>query len=155
SYQLRIKQDQRFNTLEYSDVPYMVSAFSADFQRYDTTVLLSGRDQYYTLYCPFEPVYWALDFDEKISDAISDEWLIAKDTGTVVLETAMMQVGISEVKDSVLLRVEHHWLSPDQYYMNIPGLFMSRQRYWNVDGVWKEEFKASAVLEYNGQMPFS
>jgi hypothetical protein len=94
----------------------------------------------------------ALDMDEKLSDAITDRFEVIRDTGTVDFGDALCKVQVSGLKDSALLRIEHFWTAADAYYQKIPGLKLSRNRYWKVDGILDPTFKASAVLEYNARI---
>jgi hypothetical protein len=41
--------------------------------------LISGEDSTYFILTPFTPIYLSLNFDEKLSDAITDKWFIAKE----------------------------------------------------------------------------
>jgi len=52
--------------------------------------------------------------------------------------------------DSSLVRVEHNWVGADSYF-NKELPFISRERYWNIDGVWNSNFKADATIEYFGR----
>ena len=39
---------------------------------------------------PFNPVYWALDFHERISDAITDQWILLKEKGDIQMDEALI-----------------------------------------------------------------
>jgi hypothetical protein len=61
-----------------------------------------------------------------------------------------MIVNLQQSSDSSLVRVEHHFVAPDASKNPIQGLHLSDYRYWNVDGVWSQDFLASATIYYNG-----
>ena len=156
AYQLRIKQNQRFNNMTYEEVVYDVTAFSADFESVTLQTVTSGADYMMSIPksdVPFTPVYWALDFHEKISDAITDEWAIVKQSDEIDFEQALFKGKVTVAADSALFRVEHHWVSPDHFFNKIEGLAMSKERYWTVDGVWPDDFKVEGTFEYNGLQP--
>lgn len=157
-YHLRIKQNQRFNTITYQNVPYYITAFSADFEPYSVQTITSGNDYVFSVdrsEIPFTPVYWALDFLELISDAVTDDYAVIKETGEIGMPYALFEAKVTSITDSALFRVEHHWVSPDQYFNKIPGLAMSKERYWNIDGIWPEGFAVEGVFKYNGLAPSS
>ncbi len=152
-YVIRIKQNQKFNQEEYKDVVHFISAFSADMKEQEFKFLIDGQDHELRIAkenLEFEPVYWALDFNERISDAITDQWSVIRSEGEFEFPEALFEGEVISLTDSALLRVEHHWVSPDQYFNKIPGLAMSKERYWTVDGVWPDSFELHATFKYNG-----
>ncbi|MFY0644586.1 MAG: T9SS type A sorting domain-containing protein [Bacteroidia bacterium] len=158
AYQIRIKQNQRFNSITYEDVVYDITAFSSDFESVTIQTITDGSDYLMTIdksEIPFIPVYWALDFNERISDAITDEWAFVKQSDQINFEQALFEGTVTSASDSALFRVEHHWVSPDHYFNKIEGLAMSKERYWTVDGVWPADFKVEGTFEYNGLQPSS
>jgi Secretion system C-terminal sorting domain len=42
-------------------------------------------------------------------------------------------------------------VAPDAWFNEGNQPFLSRERYWNVSGIWTEGFKASATIDYNGR----
>ncbi len=137
----------------YTQVPLTVSYFYSNGTRLDETVLVSGPctehqspvDQFTTL------SYIAIDFDEKIQDAITDEWRKISTTGNYSLGTAKMTVTVNQIPaDTVLLRVEHNWVPAERMPVGIPGLFLHDYRYWTVDGIRLDLLNANARLDYNG-----
>jgi aminopeptidase N len=149
---LRIKQNLRMAPELYQGVPYEVTMMDAGWKKEVHTLIFGGLDSVYTVYSQIKPVYMALDMDEKLSDAITDRFEVIRDTGTVDFGDALCKVQVSGLKDSALLRIEHFWTAADAYYQKIPGLKLSRNRYWKVDGILDPTFKASAVLEYNARI---
>jgi hypothetical protein len=153
STQINVKQTPRFNELEYKDVPVMISGFSSSFQRFDSTVILSQKEQTFAIKAPFDVVFWSLDYDDLISDALTSSNLIAKSAGSFNLkQDGLMDLVVDSVPagDSIVLRIEHHWAGADATYGAPSGVTISRQRYWNVDGIWPTGSKMSASLTYSG-----
>jgi hypothetical protein len=81
------------------------------------------------------------------------EWI--KTTGIKNLNNALFTCTVSEVKDSALIYVEHHFASPFAWVKDMPaGIRISNERYWSVQGLWKEgDIKATAFLNYDGSTP--
>jgi hypothetical protein len=151
-YNVRIKQDQRFNNIVYEGSPYTLRAYNSDLGFMDTVLVLSGTDQVFEIQLPFMPVLWVLDPDEWISDAITENNL-RLDTGSIGIHQLQDAFGLVEVhfiEGEEILRLENHWVRPDHYYMNIPKLALHTQRYWTYDGSWGSSFEADLYLEYNG-----
>lgn len=135
----------------FNNVPLEVSYFDSTGQRVVRTATVSGACTQYFTTLPFVPAYIALDFDERLSDAVTDQWVkMAGLSHQYNLGVARMTVDLQQSTDSSLVRVEHHWVAPDAAKNNIPGLHLSDYRYWDVDGVFADDFIASATIAYNG-----
>ena len=52
--------------------------------------------------------------------------------------------------DSVMLRIEHHWAPADASYGRPAGAVLSKERYWNVDGIWGDDVNITSELIYSG-----
>jgi len=152
NYDVHVKQTPRFNTETYMGVNVTISAFSADWQRYDVNVIINQKEQTIEVNCPFEPVFWSFDFDDKISDAVTTEWSVIKASGTVDMPQALMNKinFTSSTSDSALLRIEHHWAPADGTFGVPEGAVINRQRYWTVDGIWPEGTSLSSEIIYSG-----
>jgi len=112
---------------------------------------MSGQSQTFTLSLPYAPVYTALNYDSRISDASSHEYKTIKSAGTVqyVLGKAIVTVA-SPGTDSSLLRIVHHYAPPDPFKDNSRGHVISDQHYWTVEGILTNGFSASLGLSYDG-----
>lgn len=155
-YKIRIKQNQRLSKIKYSESVHYLQAFSAEREKKTFKILIKGEDDNILIpksALPFFPVYWALDFDQKISDAITDEYRLLYETGSINMPQALFEGEVKSIPDTALFRVEHHWVSPDQYFNKIEGLAMSKERYWTVEGVWPEDLQISGTFKYNGLAP--
>ena len=153
-YHVTLWVRQRLNNAPelYDRVPLEVSFFGSDWSRQVEILEASDRCTQMQITLPFYPEYIALDFDEKLSDAITDEWRNIQSTGNVGFGTANLTVFVDSVpaSDSVLMRVEHNWVRPDPFMVARPGLHLSDYRYWTLDGLWPDGFKANGIFEYNG-----
>lgn len=151
-YNVRIKQTPRFNEVQYRNVVATVTAFSADWERFDAQVMIMNNEQTFQVDCPFEPVYWAFDFDDKISDAVTTEWASLSGSGEVEMPQSLMRdiTYNTGSADSILLRIEHHWAPADGTFGKPAGAVLSRQRYWSVDGIWADDIEIASELIYSG-----
>ncbi len=146
---LRIRQQSRFNTRLYKKVPVTIRVYGKQFQYQDFATMQNVYDTTWNFVTAFEPAMTVIDPEEKISDAVTDETMVVKGNGIYPFLSEFMEVNVSNVQDSALLRVEHHWVGADESALHIPGLAISDYRYWVVDGTWSN-LSASATVNYNG-----
>lgn len=149
---IRIKQNLRMAPNLFTQVPFEITLMDKGMNKEIHKVYLSGLDSTYTINGSILPVFIGLDMDGKLSDAITDKYYVAKSTGGLDMVDALMKVQVKTIKDSALIRVEHFWTSPDNYYNTNQGLQLSTRRYWRVDGIWPDGFDANATIEYNGRV---
>jgi hypothetical protein len=135
----------------YKNVPVEISFFDEFGQRevrsplkYRTPVLQAS------FFLGYAPVFIALDYDEKLEDAITDEVRFVKSSGTYDFGTAKIILNPKSGTDSSLTRIEHHWVSPVPTGAVPAGYKLSDYRYWTVDGIWKDDFLTDAKINYNG-----
>lgn len=148
---IHIGQRLRFAPVYFEDVPMDITLYSSDFRTETFNVKLGKERQEILITTDFVPTYVALDIHKKISDAITDDAFMVSDTGTINFGNAMMTMKVKQSKDSSFVRVEHNWVGADAYFNDGKLPFVSRERYWTVDGVWNKGFKADATIEYFGR----
>jgi len=148
---VRVRQRTRLAPELFEGVPMVLSIFDKNMNREDHALILGGKDKTFELESKLDPVYLVLDIDERISDAISDRSMTISDTGTYDFDDAMMDVKVNTISDDALVRVAHHWVTPDQFFKRTELPYISKERYWTVEGVWPEGFEAEATIEYNGR----
>lgn len=154
-HRLLIRQQLSYASHYYQQVPITITMFTNSFgiwKRYDTVVSVSGECTQISMYDPWmeQPVYFAIDFDDKIQDAITDEWKVISDTGTFDFGTAKMLLQVTANTDSSLIRIEHNWLRPEPMHHKIPGVLLHDKRYWTVDGIFESGFIANATIYFDG-----
>ena len=92
---------------------------------------------------PFTPVFGMVDYDEKIMDATIDYTETLGNGGSVSWPDAGCNAKIEAAPDSVLVRVEHHYVAPDMPETMPEGLFrISETHYWNVQLAYPESMAA-------------
>ncbi len=139
----------------HSNVPLEITYFSANFHSFYHTVMFSGSCGIYHTELSFEPAFIAIDINEKISDAITDKYLRINATGNADFEEALMTMNVTQISSEALIRVEHNWVAPSPFNTIIPGLHISKERYWKVDGIIPNDFIASAKILYDGTVSTS
>lgn len=136
----------------YNNVPLQISYFDAHGNSTTETVMVSGECTHHVVQSmtPYEPVYIALDFDEKLQDAITDEWKMIDSTGSYDFGTAKLIMNVSNVSNTNLVRVEHNWIRPEPMKTKIDGLHLHDKRYWTIDGVFQPNWMTDARFDYDG-----
>ena len=135
----------------YQQVPMNITFWDENMTAIDEQVMLSGATDVLNFSLPIEPVYAALNTNGAINQAITADQMIIKDADTYNFNFGKMEVNVTSLTDSALMRVEHHWVEPDQLQNNPGELRMSDYRYWSVDGITGEGFSANAVISFDGR----
>ncbi len=137
------------------NTPLEITFFDFNFNRHTEKMYALGGCTTQSFNVPFYPIYAALDLEEKINDATTDNYQIISEEGVYEFPNTKMTVDVEEVGDSVLLRVVHNWVAPDRFKEPIPNIILSDSRYWTVEGVNVTSFSASAEIIYNGSSSFN
>ncbi len=146
---INYKQKKRFGHHVYENMPYEVFAFDKNFKKQVLKFNL-GTPAPLTINTNFKPEFICLDYDQKFSDAITDDVILTDSIGIFDFAYSMMKVEITHNTDTSLIRIEHNWIYPDGYFLNIPNIVISKERYWKVDGIFDPSIKASATINYDG-----
>lgn len=146
----KIWQKLRFAPEYYREVPLEVYFFDSEGKMEVKYPRAGERSTGFQYTLPFRPVVAVTDIYGKISDARNTEFQIIRATGSHEFSYGMMNLNVNEITDSALMIIQHHWIAPDYFKRSNPGIRISDYRYWSVNGVWPEVFKASAVLRYDG-----
>jgi aminopeptidase N len=92
---------------------------------------------------PFIPVFGMIDYDERIMDATIDYTATLGNGESVSWADASCNAKIEAAADSVLVRVEHHYVAPDMPETMPEGLFrISETHYWNVQLAYPQAMAA-------------
>lgn len=145
-----IKQKLWQNNTYTNNLPIEVYYFKQDGTYQVQTVNTIGDCTSFNTMLNFEPVYIALDIEEKIQDATVDKYVTVKQTGTTDFELARVVLDVQQLIDSNFVHVTHHYIKPDAFQTPHAGLHLSPNRYWSIGGVWEENFNANAIFKFNG-----
>lgn len=146
-----VKQKLTGTTMLYSNVPLQLTFIDPLFNELIKHIIVNGITSSYTFSLPFNPSYAGLNLDEKINDATAPEMKFIKAIGTVNFPNARMSLTVRNVTDSVFVKIDHNYTSPDPFKVNTGQFRLSPNRYWKVDGVFNAGFDASARLYYDGR----
>ncbi len=121
-----------------------------NWQFYSDTMSFSGESGSKEFVVPFVPDFAMMDFNEKTSDATTDMYKVIKATGFFDMVYSLCRIDVSNITDSVLVRVEHNWVSPDPLKNPDPDIRrLSNTHYWKVDGIFNGNFYAKTRFKFN------
>lgn len=146
------KQRKRFGNHVYNNMPMEVSAFDKNFKR-EIFKVNFGTSGTFKIITKNKAEFICIDYDQKMSDAITDDVILTDSIGVFNNINSMMPVTITAHSETSLIRIEHNWVYPDAYFLNIPNVLISKERYWTVDGIFDASLKASATVNYDGSKP--
>ena len=145
-----VRQKLKMALVMFEQVPLEISFFNDNLEATTQTVFMSGGCGIYHTELGFEPVFVALDIEERISDAITDKFLNITSTGYYDFEEALLEMNVTQLIGEALVRVEHNWVAPDPFKSPVNGLHISKERYWTLDGIFPDGFTANATVLFNG-----
>lgn len=143
------REKLRARTNYSSNVNFEVNFMNNQWQRFDAKVNFTGPIHSQTFTVPFNPVIVVVDIDEKTADATTDLYKTIKTTATNDFPTTYFAAFVNQVTDSAFLRVEHNWVAPDTLITPLPGIFISKERYWKIDGILPQDFSMQGKFYYN------
>jgi hypothetical protein len=149
-YEATINERSVSNFLPYSSTPLELISFDAGWSK-TVTPFKSGN----IVSVPPNSIFTALDIDGKVTDATTKEYKVIKAKGTYGFNESLMNVAVDSIKDSALLYVVHHWISPSRTTNTPKNIKLSTDRYWTVDGIIPAGFHAQATVNYDGSEPSS
>ncbi len=152
TYQTQVFIRQKLNSSDhyFNQVPLEITVVNNQWQREVHQVMMSGPCAQFVINSSIEPALVILDEANKISDASNGETKVIKQTGNNNYSNGRMNLSVQSVTDSVLLRIDHYYASPDRIKPEIKNLHISDYRYWKVIGLNMQNMQAKATLQYNG-----
>lgn len=153
--QLFLRQRLRATSVYHDQVPLDVTLWDAQWNRFETTVLVGGASDVVTVEHPgFGPVVMvALNARGRLNQARMDHtYVISETSGLEALPWVDLRIGCDAIGagDSALVRVEHHWVAPDGAVAPYIET-LSDSHYWEIGGVWPaENLLLDARLGYVG-----
>ncbi len=131
-------------------LPITISYFDADWNQVDKEMYIYGECSDFEAELDFEPVFVAIDLEEKIQDATVDKYKVINSTGIENFGLARVELDVTASTDSSLVRATHHYIRPDGFIENTNHLHLSPNRYWSINGIFSDGFKANAKFLFNG-----
>jgi len=136
----------------YQNVPIEIVFMDANRNKVLKNISVSGALSTYTFSLPFTPVYAGINFNNKISDAITSDHKTIFQGGYITYTYGRAVLGIyTNGPDSTFIRIEHNFIKPDAIKNNVNNYRISDQHYWKVDGVLSPGFRTNVKFYFNGK----
>jgi aminopeptidase N len=150
-YKLKIWIDQnnRFNDFECKNIPLELTFFRDLGKNVTQRILINNNLDSFEFTFDFKPIYVAMDYHQKLNDAITDTKVEIDRAGVYAMPLSLCQLIVNEINDSALIRIEHHWVGPEKFATQSP--YMSKYRYYTLDGIWPTDTKMDLELTYDGR----
>jgi hypothetical protein len=140
----------------FSNVPLEISFMDAAWNKEIKTINMSGATNSFTVQTNVLPVYYGMNVDSKISDAISSEYKTIKTNSTITYALGRASIIVSNKGlDSSYIRIEHNFAKPDPFKNNTYNFRLSTQHYWKVDGILSQGFASKIRFNYDGSKVMS
>lgn len=147
--EIEIGQKLRGATTLYSNVPLDVTFF--DFQGNQTIkqIVADGETSTRTVQLNFVPEKMWLNTENRLCYANTSVTKTLHSSGSIAAEDVLFQyLKANAVEDSALIRVEMHWVKPDERKDKTKPYKLSNDRYWLVDGNWTNGTVFEAQFQY-------
>lgn len=112
-----------------------------------TMVNWDGLEAEQTVTLDIAPIAAFVDYNNQSLDAKTEQNKMA--TGNISFSVDNLETKVTDVTDSVMLRVEGHFVAPEND-PEIPGLTLSTRHYWNVFRLDFGEADVSGKFTYSG-----
>jgi aminopeptidase N len=135
----------------FANVPLEIQFMNNSWSTETKTISMTGATKSFTLSSNLPAHYVAINFNSKISDAVSSEYKTIKNITSYNynLAKALLTV-INKGQDSSLIRVEHNITAPDAIRNNTNNFRLNTQHYWKIDGLLSSGFHSKLRLNYDG-----
>ncbi|MDR0205925.1 MAG: T9SS type A sorting domain-containing protein [Bacteroidales bacterium] len=130
-----------------------VEFLSASGSRVLKTLQFSGESAKVDVELPFEPVFWAIDPNGKMSDACFDFTQTITKIENINFANAKFSVKVNEVSDTSILRIEYNPVPPTALITDKPNIYkISDKHFWRIGFYKYNEMQAQFSFTYNNKV---
>lgn len=131
-----LKQKLKGTSVYAEDCRVELTFMTADWQKETLQVNFTGVSDTVVVTLASQPLLVMADLYNRAGDATTDEAKTLNAVGTYDYLYTFCKVEVKEVIDSAYVRVTHNWVAPDSLMTPTPGLTLSTNRYWTVEGIF-------------------
>jgi aminopeptidase N len=151
---VNVQQKMRGRTTLNNSNHLEITFLGNNWERFTDTIIFSGKQGSKLFHVPFNPVEAIADFNEKISDATIEYSTVIRKSGDIDFPDTYFKASVTSYTDTTFMRVTHNWVPPDSLKTGVPGLRLSENRYWKVEGIIPQGFKTKGRFSYNRSQTF-
>lgn len=144
-----LRQRMRANEVYADNCRVDVTFMSASGETETRQVEFSGPVGVSSVMLDFEPEIAMADVYNKTSDATTDTYKTIESTGLNDYSYCYFKLDVKQIQDPQYVRIVHNWVAPDAMQNNPPGLTLSGNHYWTVEGIFKPGFVATGIFSFN------
>lgn len=149
--EVTVEQKVRAAPKLYSQVPLEITFFDENWNSYTVDFIADGALTTTSFDLPFNPVLQVLNDNQRMNMARLQNRHVIKEIGSVSTSyTDLYQINVTEITDSALLNVVHHWVAPDPIQTSPEQYRLSNTHYWSFSGHFKGDFAAKVRFAYTG-----
>ncbi len=149
--ELTVRQKVRAAPVLYTNVPLQITFFDEAWNEYTYPFVASGTETTVNFELPFQPVLQVLNDKQDMNLARLQNRYIINDVGTLGTNyTDLYQINVTQITDSALLNIVHHWVAPDPITDNPNQYRLSNTHFWSFTGDFKGDFAAKVRFAYSG-----
>jgi len=152
NYDVEIVLDQKLKGASsfHNNVPLQITFRDANWNTEAQQVSMSGDYQVFNFTLGINPVFAAVNVNERINDAITASNTVVNSIGLKDFPYSNSRLSVTSVSDSAYIRFEHNWVYPDN--MIAPAnVVISQDRYWNIHGIDLGNVQGSLRFYFNGK----
>ncbi len=154
-FEVRVSVRQKIRKANhlFSSFPIQVTFHENLNNSVSQTFNFSGESMTALFTLPFFPVFTYLNGNEGILNAVTANNYNLVENGTFIDSYSYSRVTspATNAPGNRLVRFEHCRVAPDPFIDNNPGIQISGERYWRVDGIWEEGFTFNTWFVYDGR----
>ncbi len=149
-----VRQKLKGATLFHNNVPLMMKIIDKNLVSHDIEVNVSGQQTVISKTLDYEPLMAFVNSDENMNLAQVKDEITIQEAGDYELKYGRMNLKAFGGIDSVVMRVEHHWVAPDNDQLPSNAAEISDYHYWTVHTL-HGYFVGSAEIYYDGRNSMS
>jgi len=156
--EVNIRQHSRGNEILYSNIPFKITLFDKNIERFIYTDSLKSYEKQIVIRVPytFNPEFVLVNENNELPLAKTYNLQNIKGTGLKTFPDALLSLNVQQNSDSSTVLIEHYWVGAMQYEVAPKGIRISNYRFWNIDGSFDtNKFKGQCYFNYDGTTPTS
>jgi len=146
-----MRQKHKGSTVYANSNRVEITFMDNNWQQHTELMQFDGQLGVQTFTIPINPEIAMVDYNEKLSDAITDHADTVRTTGILNFDQqkTYFSADVQQITDSAFIRVEHNWVAPDTFQTSIPGMILHDYRYWKIEGIFPPGFQSKGRFFYS------
>ena len=148
---VQVQQKLRNADHYYHNVPTTVTCVSGTGAVYSELKMLGDANTSVTLTAPFPPAFIWLNYDDRISMAVTAQHDTLTTTGVHQYNQANFRITVNTLPGTATLRIEEYWVAADDGVDEAFAYVVSPDRYWRITGIVPLGCEFDARIVFDGR----